>query len=116
MKLSAKSVWKTAIKLEDTLWFPKIKDTEWVSANVETDLAAKQLEIFLQGQIIAENEPIFIISSPHDVRETNWLDFLLHYGDFLNGTNDIRVIDTTFSWMLVYNRIGVIKFGRKAQL
>lgn len=111
MELSSKTIWKTVKKLEDSFLFERANGSEWLL--VESSFEEGKFIEFLQTRGIDKNEDIYIIKSRENVFESKWRNCLDDCKNIFKSDSDITIVDATFTCMLIYNHIGVVKFGKK---
>ena len=108
-----KAIWKISNVLASKAVFEAQNGEQnpWRYASTESKKHTEQMSAWLQSWGILANTLIFVVRGPRDVTELTWSE-LMRTWNCLFATEDLRIIDRGFSWIIDYREQNIIRFGR----
>lgn len=103
-----KSIWRLANVLEQKSTFDRVDGNEWIRVSPSADAA---FQAWLDGRPVSPDSPIFIVRDVRDVEESTWSTIQSEWRSLLVEGKALRIIGQDNTWILVFNEIGVAKFG-----
>jgi hypothetical protein len=105
-----KSIWRLANVLGQKSTFQRTDGNEWVRVNPGAD-TRDRFQAWLDSRPVAPETAIFVVRDVRDVVDAHWSTVLSEWPNLLIEGRALRIIAQDNSWILVFNEIGVAKFG-----